>query len=200
MSPNRHQRSWRNYLVNAQYQLRFTLFLVGVCAILMVGLGKWVMDRAEIATTIGIQDARANEQFVDPQPTIRALEAQEARIGYLLVGMGVFLCLGLFAYGITMTHKVAGPLYKVAGYFDKVKSGTYAPVYSLRKGDQLVEFYDHFREAHAALRRRQEQDLECLKRVLDASRQAGLAATSGDLEARLLELEALAKGKEESLG
>ena len=47
-----YKRSWKNLLINKRYQLRFTLFMVGVSAILMSGLGVWVMKEANEATTV----------------------------------------------------------------------------------------------------------------------------------------------------
>jgi hypothetical protein len=34
-----YKRSWRNLLINKRYQLRFTLFMVGLTSLLMAGLG-----------------------------------------------------------------------------------------------------------------------------------------------------------------
>ena len=54
-----YKRSWKNLLINKRYQLRFTLFMVGVSAILMTGLGIWVMKEANEATTVAMIDAIA---------------------------------------------------------------------------------------------------------------------------------------------
>ena len=45
-----YKRSWKNLLINKRYQLRFTLFMVGMAALLMTGLGVWVMRVADEAT------------------------------------------------------------------------------------------------------------------------------------------------------
>ena len=55
------------------------------------------------------------------------------------------LVIGLSLYLVVMTHKVAGPLYKVALYFDKMADGRLGQVWPLRKGDMLVDFYESFR-------------------------------------------------------
>src|SRR3954463_1339752 len=47
-----YKRSWKNLLLNKRYQLRFTLFMVGLSAVLMAGLGIWVMKEANEATTV----------------------------------------------------------------------------------------------------------------------------------------------------
>jgi hypothetical protein len=94
----------------------------------------------------------------------------------------------LSAYGIVLTHKVAGPLFKVTLYLDKIKSGKLGQVYNLRKGDELVEFFEHFKGAHDALRTRTQQDIALLEKAI--------AQVSGPLAE---ELQAAKKAKEESL-
>ncbi len=53
-----YKRSWKNLLLNKRYQLRFTLFMVGVSAVLMSGLGIWVMKEANEATTVAMARVR----------------------------------------------------------------------------------------------------------------------------------------------
>src|SRR5262245_19220225 len=53
-----YKRSWKNLLLNKRYQLRFTLFMVGVSALLMSGLGVWVMKEANEATTVAMARVR----------------------------------------------------------------------------------------------------------------------------------------------
>ena len=61
-----YKRSWKNLLLNKRYQLRFTLFMVGVSAVLMSGLGIWVMKEANEATSVS--KARfAGEELRCPQ-------------------------------------------------------------------------------------------------------------------------------------
>jgi hypothetical protein len=168
-----YKRSWKNLLLDARYQLRFTLFLVAICGLLMCMLGWWlddagnalgrrwpsVMSEAESATKVAEIGIKGNTLWDDAvkEQKIAALRASQARLELVLVLTVLLLCAGLFVYGIKMTHKVAGPLYKIGLYLDKVKAGKYDTVYNLRKGDQLMEFFDHFREAHSALRKVQER-------------------------------------------
>ena len=55
-----YKRSWKNLLLNKRYQLRFTLFMVGISALLMTGLGIWVMKQANEATTVAIDRVRGD--------------------------------------------------------------------------------------------------------------------------------------------
>src|SRR3954466_2781293 len=53
-----YKRSWKNLLLNKRYQLRFTLFMVGLSSVLMAGLGIWVMKEANEATTVAMARVR----------------------------------------------------------------------------------------------------------------------------------------------
>jgi len=269
-SPNNrgYKRSWRNLLLNTRYQLRFTLVMVGLSAVLMAVLGWWVMRAAEKATTVamdavlGVQckaperpgaeptvvidepivdpeadpdpdpdpeadadpDARPPvivnivEEKVPPPPvsvnavaryhlckiqqvsTIERLYRGEWRIFLVLVVSGLALCFGLAVYGIKMTHKVAGPLHKVGLYFAKMKANKYDTVYNLRKGDQLVDFYAHFKEAHEGMRKIETEDVEMLRDLIAAADAAKVGDSSPDAAKALDELREILKTKEDAIG
>ena len=114
---------------------------------------------------------------------IESLERGRALILWVLIGTGLLLVLGLAVYGIKMTHKVAGPLFKVSLYLAKMKDGRYDKVWNLRKGDQLVDFYDHFKTAHAGVVQMQKDDIAKIKSVVAAAEAAGAGdnATVGEL-------------------
>jgi hypothetical protein len=136
---------------------------------------------------------------VDHAAKIGELEHGKRRILYVLVGVGLLLVIALAVYGIKTTHKVAGPLYKVTLYFQKMRDGRYDKVWPLRKGDQLVAFYEHFRHAHEGVVALEEADIERLRAAIAAADAAGIAGTSPDVDAALAELKAILDRKEKSL-
>jgi hypothetical protein len=185
--PAGYRRSLRNYLLNLRYQLRFTLTIVGISVVLTGGLGWYVMSKAREASRV------VQVQSMDPDNKLaQELAEQFARNDRLLllglIGFGVVLVVVLTVYGIILTHKVAGPLFKVTTYLDKMRDGKLGVVYNLRKGDQLVDFFEHFKNAHDALRARTEEDIALLDKAI--------AAADGALAD---ELRAARKKKEESL-
>jgi nitrogen fixation/metabolism regulation signal transduction histidine kinase len=199
-----YRRSWRNYLLDDRYQLNFTFLLVIVCTVVAMIVGLGVKREVMKATTIAVSDvqARVDEGLIEPdkaQASIDRLVSRRRLISYLLVAMDFGLMVGLFIYGIRMTHRVAGPLHKVALYLDKVRGGRFDTVYPLRKGDQVTEFYDHFREAHEGLRKAQEVDVEALRKVIAAAEQAELGNRSSAVAQGLVEMKAILKSKEASL-
>jgi hypothetical protein len=103
------------------------------------------------------------------------LNAGRMRILYVLIGTGLLLMVGLGIYGIKMTHKVAGPLFKVTLYLAKMRDGRYDKVWNLRKGDQLMDFYEHFKSAHAGVVTMEKSDIERVKAAIEAAEAAGLS-------------------------
>jgi hypothetical protein len=329
-SDRSYKRSWRNLLINKRYQLRFTLFMVGLSSLLMGGLGIWVMkvanettevskasvrgeacpkvpslgsgaptgddedaapsmkqgeapgspaggspspspspsppgaaapsdpapapvpaapaagpagsakpegspaaapaggatDKAHPAGTPGSAPAADGEprhatvqidessmtlsQTLPPDladrfvahwtcelrqvATFDRLERGRLRILWAMIVTGMLLVIGLAVYGIKMTHRVAGPLFKVSLYLTKMREGRFDKVYNLRKGDQLVEFYDHFKLAHGGVVAMQQDDIDRIAAVIAAAEAAGTGAHPAVAELR----EMLAR-KEKSL-
>src|SRR5688572_22316187 len=72
-----YKRSWKNLLLNKRYQLRFTLFMVGLSAVLMALLGWWVMKVADRATKVAINNVLGEEVCKDPA-AVQAAAADEA--------------------------------------------------------------------------------------------------------------------------
>ncbi|MBA2540411.1 MAG: hypothetical protein H0V17_12295 [Deltaproteobacteria bacterium] len=305
----KYKRSWKNLLINKRYQLRFTLFMVGLSTLLMTGLGIWIMIVANETTKVAITSERGKScpkvpaiqapyeevpdapppsmklpdaptpdapdgarkrpkidvtldememakpvQIVPPVPggksinfesdgpthkkgdpdpasgrrfesdgpivkkgdpnpksfgrrvvdhwtcelgivaKAKDLEASHTRILMVLIAACILLVVGLAIYGIKMTHKVAGPLFKVQLYLAKMKEGRFDKVWNLRKGDQLVEFYDHFKQAHAGVVALETSDIERLKKAIAAAESAG----AGD-HPSIVELRTMLERKEKSV-
>ena len=104
---------------------------------------------------------------------IRQLERGRMLILWVLIGTGLLLIAGLAVYGIKMTHKVAGPLFKVSLYLAKMRDGRFDKVWNLRKGDQLVDFYEHFKTAHSGVVQMEKDDIVKLRAVVAAAEAAG---------------------------
>ena len=278
MSPAGYKRSWKNLLINKRYQLRFTLFMVGLSVVLMLGLGIWVMHTVNETTRVAMASLRgqacpavrdeaeeaAEEEDAPPAPkptmklpddskpsdpapapdehhskveivtsemtltetppkpakpakppipadfedrivkhwtcelaqagALEQLERGRWMILWVLLGSGFVLAAGLAVYGIMTTHRVAGPLFKVRLYFAKMRDGRFDKVYNLRKGDQLVEFYNHFKAAHAGVVALEKADIERITAVIKAAEAAG----AGEHEAIVSLREILAR-KEKAL-
>ncbi|MEO5768046.1 MAG: hypothetical protein ABIS92_06810, partial [Polyangia bacterium] len=112
-----------------------------------------------------------------------------------IIGFGIVLVISISAVGILITHKVAGPLFKITSFFARVRENRLGAIpTSLRKGDELQEFYGSFRDMHLALRAKVAEDVRLLGDAVAALETGGPTAQKALEELRKLKL-----NKEESL-
>ncbi|MFC1611331.1 hypothetical protein ACFL6C_10245 [Myxococcota bacterium] len=192
------KRRWRNFLLDTRYQVTFTLPMILIAAALFAGLGYVATRKAESATKIGINQIEQTgaAYLEDVSATRDALLQRERVIKLGIIVVGILLCLTLAIYGIILTHRVAGPLYRLGVELRKLRDGQLAPVNPLRKGDRLMELYEDFRRATEALRNREERHIAVLRRVIEAAQQSPTFVDATELEKLRARLEA----KEARLG
>jgi len=94
---------------------------------------------------------------------LERLYATSARV--LLVALGLFVVLVALG-GILVTHRVAGPVYKMKRLIGEVAEGRLREPGKLRRHDELVEFYAAFDAMVRALRSQREEELAELERAL----------------------------------
>src|SRR3954463_7273833 len=146
-----YKRKVRNYLLDVGLQLRYTATIVVVAIFLTGGLGFKMYQATRDVSKVILWTS-----LVDPS-SADELQAQFANsdrvVLWGIIGFGVVLILSISAVGILITHKVAGPLHKIATFFGRIRDNRLGTTpNSLRKGDELQDFYSAFREMHQALR------------------------------------------------
>lgn len=67
-------------------------------------------------------------------------------IFYFLIIMTVVQTAIIFALFIFFSHKISGPIQVITRYLREIRSGNMPTMRSLRKRDELKDFYDEFRE------------------------------------------------------
>ncbi|MBN2192952.1 MAG: HAMP domain-containing protein [Polyangiaceae bacterium] len=106
-----------------------------------------------------------------------ALRAQHLTAAYVLgIALGLFVLFVGIA-GILVTHRVAGPIHKMRRQIVEVAEGHLHPGGSLRRGDELVEFFEAFEVMVQRLRERQEHEIAMLDVCIEH-----LAATASEAE------------------
>ena len=84
-----------------------------------------------------------------------ALVRRQAWMVASLVGALALMVAVISLYGIYFTHRVAGPIFKIRKLLKQLERGDYPMGASLRRGDELHEFFDDFMRLAAALRERE---------------------------------------------
>jgi hypothetical protein len=139
-------------------------------AIIAGTLGFMIYDQRRLASESIESDLAAltqsdanNQSFQDNVAS--DLESEDKALVYKMIGAGLGLIVILSLYLIIMTHKVAGPLFKVSIYFERMAEGRLGNVTPLRRGDMLVDFFDNFKTMHEAVRAREVADVAVMEKV-----------------------------------
>ena len=198
-----YKRKLSNYLLDKRLQLRYVVLVTAVSALISGALGYliWLQEveaSSDVVTAVDSafgDDAEVKAEMHDNMVGRTSTDDRNLILRMAAVGLGLMTV--LMAYLVVMTHKVAGPLYKVSRYFDEMAAGRLGPVYSLRKKDMLHDFYDKFRDMHESLREQHKLDLEAMGRFVAACQAGGVA--DGALGRELDETRALIDRRRKAL-
>ena len=173
--PPVYKRRLSNYLLDKKLQLRYVLLVTIMSGLIAGSLGYLIYQQSRVAsesleTTIAAL-TEGDPSWADlQQQEVSHLESSDRALIYTMGAFGVGLVAILSAYLVIMTHKVAGPLYKVTMYFDRMKDGRLGNVTALRQGDMLQDFFGNFREMHEAVRTRLQGDVITMEGAASALR------------------------------
>jgi signal transduction histidine kinase len=176
----RQQRPYRrklsNFLLNKSLQLRYVVRVTAVSAVISGVLGYliWHQEQEASSHVVSALDAVFSGDAEMHDAMVGRTSTDDRNLVLRMAGVGLGLMTVLFLYLVVMTHKVAGPLYKVSRYFDEMAAGRLGPVYALRKKDMLQDFYDKFRDMHESLREQHKLDIDAVNRFLAACEAAGV--------------------------
>lgn len=208
-----HKRSVRNYLLDSRFQLKYAGFLVLVAIAISAVMGVVLYETTGAVVTessalvdesrkvsevsrMNVKDfapdspellaefnreADAHDKLISEQQA-SLIRRQQRMIQSLVGGLALMVVLiGLL--GILFTHKVAGPVYKMSRLLKLVGEGQLQVAASLRRGDELREFFDTFTTMVSRLRDREKNKLEQVEAALAAldrgAKDDAVAALSG---------------------
>ncbi len=132
-------------------------------------------DNPDLAQAFNSAAADQDNQIMAQQA---ALVRQQHTMLYTLVGALAVMVFLIGVLGIFITHKVAGPIYKMKLLLKQVADGKLKVQARLRKGDELQDFFDVFASMVDSLRERQLREVGEIDRALEAARSAGVADAS----------------------
>ena len=117
----------------------------------------------------------------------RAVARESTRIGWLVLLSVLVFALTVLLLGIVITHRIAGPVYRVRRLLSDLAEGRReVPRHGLRDGDELHELFDAAASLVKTLRAEDEATLEAVSVALAASdRGDGLRQVHDRLARRL---------------
>lgn len=174
-----------------------------VSEVVAMNISREYADNPELAKLFNADTEKRNKELEAEQKRLQQdakdLEAQAAYLGnqqrktlFVLIGGLALLVIAIAITGIIFTHKIAGPVFKMSGLLQRVGEGHLQIQSGLRKGDELVEFFETFRRMVDNLRARQQQQIESLDEAIgalegeaDAEKLAPLKKLREEMAARL---------------
>lgn len=193
-----YKRSMRNYLLDSRFQLKYTGFLVIVVVIISGVMGAVLYettqavvgessalveeskkvsevsrmnirdlasDSPELLTEFN-READAHDKALGDQQT-RLIHRQQLMIESLVGGLALMVVL-IGMLGIYITHKIAGPVFKMKRLLKQVGDGHLHLDARLRKGDELVDFFETFTQMVQGLRQMEMKQLEDVEAAFKA--------------------------------
>lgn len=192
------KRRLRNFLLDARFQLKYTGAVVAVTVLVTGAVGYWLGSEAYSYSTgmtqMLLMQRGGGLEVTDEMQQLFEEEARESDAQVLrsivtgIVALVVILAVALGLTGIVVTHRVVGPAYKLKLLLREVANGSLNTRGGLRKGDELQDVGEAFKEMVVALRRRREDELAQLERVLG---KAEAAARDPDADEIVRDLRAL---------
>lgn len=177
----RQRRQLRNLLLDTRFQLRFTLMMVGISAVLTAGLGALTYHFVREASRVALVALDPNDPL--GAELASSMQRNDQLLLVALVAFGMVLALVMTGYGLRLTHTVAGPLFKISSLFREIRDGRLPKLRPLRKGDQLQAFFATYTEMHEALAARTQEEIRTLDELIAESERAGQQALTEQLRA-----------------
>jgi nitrogen fixation/metabolism regulation signal transduction histidine kinase len=158
--------------------------------------------QAEAARRDGMLE-QSQKQLEDNSQSLRSqsqmIEREYVFLGVVIASALLLLVLAVGVAGVVVTHKVAGPVFKMKRLLGELAKGHFRVVARLRKGDELQYFFDAFNDAADQLRRRQEDEINQIDAVLERLREADVEGDVAQVPVAREQLRALRQGMQISL-
>lgn len=136
----------RQYIIDPEFQMRFIAkfcVVVTSAAMIIAACVLWLTDNS---TTVTIENTHVVvKNTVD---LIYPIVFQSFIIS------AIFSAIVVTIMTLLMTHKIAGPLYRLKVDVDRLKDGDYRAEFQVRSSDQLIAFAESLAQMSASLRSR----------------------------------------------
>lgn len=134
----------KQFIINPEFQSKFILkfcIVVAFASLLICAFVVWFSDGS---TTVTIENARVNVKntadFIYP-----------ILLQSFVVGL-VFSALSVGFMTMFMTHKIAGPLFRMKRNLKKIQTGDFSEDFRVRSDDQLGDFCEEMQVTFQAIK------------------------------------------------
>lgn len=129
----------RKYLINPKFQFRFLFVFMAI--ILCTQIFTYIQVTGtfhQFYNVIEGQSIPANEPF------LVALQAETLHLYVVMASTSVLVLIVAGLVGVVLTHKLAGPLFRLKNQMDQIEAGAEITDVKFRKDDFYPELADSF--------------------------------------------------------
>ena len=150
-APRKRPQFWqRKYLINQGFQLKYISYVVGISTIIS-GLLCYFIYRGTLENT---------ELMEIKEMQLGSLIAQEdSKIMWALLAFIILQGLCILIFALMLTHRIAGPLFRVELFLKALSEGRLLGVRSFRKGDEFQSLVDLMRAVNGRLQDQKNQEI-----------------------------------------
>ena len=129
------------FLINPGFQLRVLGWMGALCALVLAvsyGASWYFFHKFELqGMALGLP---ANHVFFE------FLDGQRREMNYIFLGSGAVIAVLVSVVGVLMSHRIAGPMYRLKKHMRMVADGETTENVKFRKGDFFPEIADGYNE------------------------------------------------------
>ncbi len=149
----------RNYIINPVFQWKYTA---------LVGTTVFAVSTTISVIVFAVLHGQARARVINPMSST-LWENTLIMIGAALA-FGVVTAGSIGFWSVFATHRIAGPLHVLQGYFKQLEAGRFPVVRKLRKKDEFQELHRSFSSALEALQTRQNADRRTIEEAIEIAR------------------------------
>jgi sensor histidine kinase YesM len=125
-------------LINPKFQISFItqiIYLSVVSITALYGANVWLFYKfSELGKEMGLPSDHIFFQFIS---------AQKTQMNWTFLAVSIVLLALLSIAGAVISHKVAGPIYRLCLHLKEIKDGSKVAPFSFRNDDYFQEIADH---------------------------------------------------------
>ena len=121
----------RNYFIDKKFQGRFILKFCAIVIISSVLIGGILFFLSTNSTTVAIENTKVKVK--------NTADFLLPIIAVTVIIVTLFSALSVAILSMLISHKIAGPLYRIKNEIERLRIGDLGANFHIRKGDQLQE-------------------------------------------------------------
>ncbi|MBT3984116.1 MAG: methyl-accepting chemotaxis protein [Bacteriovoracaceae bacterium] len=135
------KRLWKRkvLLINPRFQLIFLLYIL-VCAVLIIG----IFSIGNLLFFKGFMDTGMSLGLAKEPSFFEFVSAQRQSMNTFLLSLSLMVTAVMGIIGLYISHRVAGPLYRLKIHMDQISEGGERTGVKFRKGDFFTELASSF--------------------------------------------------------